>query len=157
MVLMIMILTADVPVFFCTAVSVIILWAHNTIVLRIVRALTSKSKETATDIAAYTFTKYPVTNGRAASPGNPNALNIGANRFENHGSILKYFRNIIAKETPTVILRSQIQVFVVLGKTLFTHLIIFSLWLSPFAGEMIFSAIRSYFAANLNHNSKTMV
>jgi hypothetical protein len=55
-------------------------------------------------------------------------------------------RNIIAKDTPTVSFTSHRQVFVVLGKTDFTHLIILSLLLS-----FIFIAL-SDFAANLHHN-----
>ena len=45
------ILITEEPLFFCTAVSVIILWEQSTITPNIVIALTSKSNETATDIA----------------------------------------------------------------------------------------------------------
>jgi hypothetical protein len=93
----------------------------------IVSALTSKSSDTITDIAAYTFTKYPVTKERAASPGNPIKLKRGASISEITGRTLKYLRNIMANDTPAVIFRSHTQVFVVLGSTLFIHHNIFSL------------------------------
>ena len=74
-------------------------------------------------------------------PGRPRLLKTGASRPENHGSTLRYLRNIIANDTPTVILRSHIQVFVVPGSTLFIHLKILSLCDSASAGAILLFCI----------------
>ncbi len=55
------ILTAEVPVFFCTAVSTIILWEVRTIIASMVISLGPISMATATAMAEYTLTKYPET------------------------------------------------------------------------------------------------